>query len=87
MKYRAVFAMRELGVFDDLKSAFKAIHDAVKAEKTLMAMVLDGATWVEVIGGPPGPRVRSFYEVRDHAVDMGWLRDGRWVERQAGPIP
>lgn len=79
MKYKAIFAMRELGVFDDLKSAFKAIYDAVKAEKTLMAMVLDAATWVEVIGGPP-PRCRSFYKVRDHAVDMGWVREGEWVE-------
>ena len=81
MKYKAVYAMTDLGTFDDMKSAFKVIYDKMKAERT--ALMAFDATWVELVDVPLsyiGSRYRSFYDVRDHACDMGWVKDGKWVE-------
>ena len=75
--FKAVFAMKEIGVFDIFHEAFKAIYDAIKnSTEPLTWQVLETAVWIENNGSPI-----TFYDARDIMCDQGYLVDGEWVEQ------
>ncbi len=73
--YKATYQLKEIGEFETLTEAFKAIYDAIKTEKVLLWQMLETTIWIECPG-----RTLSFYEARDLMCAQGHLVDGKWKD-------
>lgn len=73
--FKAIYELKNIGEFSSLKEAFKAIYDAIRAEKVLMWQMLETTIWIE-----HGRDMYPFYEARDIMCKAGYLVDGEWVE-------
>ena len=76
--FKAVFMLKDLGKFQTLSEAFKAIYDAVKEEKVLMWQTLETTIWIKENGKV---KPYSFYEARDIMCAEGYLVDGKWIDK------
>jgi hypothetical protein len=80
-KFKLTFEMKEVGTYDSPKDAFREVYNRLTAMKSIPTVVFE-TIWVDV-DPPRFPNLPiSFYELRDHAADMGWVVDGKWVERR-----
>jgi hypothetical protein len=79
MRYDAVYELKSLGLFSTFAEAFKAIYDEIKKSSVISWQILEIATWItnEDSGGAP----ISFYDARDIMCEIGYLVDGKWVEK------
>ena len=65
--------------FESLKQATEYFVSRIKEmikSGGMALQVLETCIWIEV----PGRKIPMFfYEVKNHAIDEGWLKDGKWV--------
>ncbi len=74
--YTAVYKLKTIDKFPTFKEAFKAIYDAIKADKEpLTYQALETTIW---IGN--GGFCMYFYEARDMMCMEGHLVGGKWID-------
>ena len=77
-KYSTIISLNDEAFFHTYKAAVFHFFSEIKrllSERQMSWFLLEQACWVE--GDKTYPE--TFYEVRDRAIDNGWIKDGEWV--------
>ncbi len=74
--FTAVYMLNEDKEFPTLKEAVGWIVKKLKVEPAIPLIMLDQGIWVKE---KDWRHPIFFYDLRDHACDRGWLKNGEWV--------